>query len=216
MKPDDCTQKPQSPEQILADKHKGRKCLIVITWSYRDNGKFQRPWSAGTAEGSQSKTWRRADLQAASRLYQRGDGGLTRPECLFTFRKWKHWITTRSSEKDMTRVPVATNQTYWSKTNDSSFFDHPCSSPSLGFLQKVFLINKIQEIFQILIRHYDHSQKRPNISFQDAPLTEEIRFRPDIQKGHILKLNAKILQTTGALRESDSETHYSPLKSPRC
>lgn len=42
--------------EILADNHKGKKYLIVITWSYRYNGKFQRPWSAAMEEGSQSKT----------------------------------------------------------------------------------------------------------------------------------------------------------------
>lgn len=55
--------------QIPADKHKGKKYFIVITWSYQDNGKFQRPWRAAMEEGSQSKTWRRADPSAASWLY---------------------------------------------------------------------------------------------------------------------------------------------------
>lgn len=43
-------------EQILADSHKGKKYLIVITWSYQDNGKFQRPWSAAMEGRSQNKT----------------------------------------------------------------------------------------------------------------------------------------------------------------
>lgn len=44
------TKKPQTAKQILADKHKGKKCLIAITWSSQDNGKFQRPWSAAMGE----------------------------------------------------------------------------------------------------------------------------------------------------------------------
>lgn len=62
MKADDeYKKKKQSPEQILADKPKGKKCLIVITWRYQNNGKFQRPWRAAMGGGSQSKMWRRAD-----------------------------------------------------------------------------------------------------------------------------------------------------------
>lgn len=46
--------------------------------------------------------------------------------------------------------------------------------------------------------------------------TEQIRFRPDIQQGDTLKLNASILETREAPGESDSETHYPQLKPPRC
>lgn len=52
------------------------------------------------------------------------------------------------------------------------------------FKWEVFLVNKIQEIFQILLRYYDHSQKRQNISFQDAHLLSksdsDLAYRKEI------------------------------------
>lgn len=139
VKADDCT---QGGGEILADNHKGKKYWIVITWSYRDNGKFQRPWSAAMEEGSQSKTSRRADPYAASWSYWRDEGGLTRPESPIIYVwEWKYWTIVSCSRNDTTRIPVATNQIHWSKSNSSSVFDLLCFISSLTSSQGKFSLS---------------------------------------------------------------------------
>lgn len=186
--------KTQSAEQILADKHKGKKCLTAITWSSQDNGKFQRPWSAAMGEGRQSKTWRRADPAAASRLYERDDGGFTTPERLFTFREWRYWIIIWSSEKDITRVWGATNQIYWSKYTGAVFSLSIHASPSLWFLQMTsFPFQQNSPGFPNTIKILRSLAKKAKYFILRRPLTKQIRFRPDIREGDTAKLHAKNL-----------------------
>lgn len=132
--------KPQTPEQILADEHKRKNCLIVISGGTKIMENFRDLGGQPCKKEVKARPEKGQTLKQLHDFIKRDDGGLTRSQCLFTFREWKYWIIV-SSEKNITRAPVATNQIYWSKTNNSSFFEHPCFTSSPIFSNEKFSLS---------------------------------------------------------------------------